>query len=222
MATHYKEMKQLAAAILRTKSIGKIASLGYVLDLIWDWVESSAHNGIRQGLADHISDALDRDVRERELWFPLHRVHADTELKIGPVQFRTLDREMMQRWHETALARVPVDAREKVSEHYNRLRSRMQGSLAAIVHVTGEARKAHHDGLQTAQMAISMLRSISPANWSPRIRSYCTLLGHEAIHVTQVLTVKEGNLVERSEAAAEGNHSASSHAMTWRCYLRHY
>jgi hypothetical protein len=202
----YKALKDLAAAMLRSNPIGKVASLEYLTDRIWEWLEKSALEGVRAGLAAHISDALNHDVSDQELWFPLHRVHCEIELQMGKARFKTLDGRMMQRWHEAALACVPEDTREKVTEYYNRLRSKMQGSLAAVVQVTGEPRKAHEDGVRIAQMAVSMLRFVSPVNFSPRIRSFCTLLGDEAIATTNVLTVKDGDLIGRSQSAERGEH----------------
>ncbi len=202
----HKALKNLAAAMLRSSSIGKVASCEYLTDRIWEWLENSARGGVRAGVADHISDALDQDVTDHELWFPLHRVHCEIELQMGRVRFKTLDRRMMQRWHEAALACVPEDTREKVTEYYDRFRSTMQGSLAAVVQLTGEPRKAHEDGLRIAQMAVSMLRFASPVNFSPRIRSFCTLLGDDAIATTHVLTVKDGDLIGRSQSAERGEH----------------
>jgi hypothetical protein len=126
---------------------------------------------------------------------------------MGKVRFKTLDRRLMQRWHDTALESVSKEAKKDVTEYYNRLRSEMQGSLAAVVQITGEPRKAHEDGLRIAQMAVSLLRFVSPVNFSPRIRSFCTLLGEEAIAITNVLTLKNGDLIEHSQAAEKGEHA---------------
>ncbi len=204
----YQALKDLAASMQRSNSIGKVASAEYLLDRIWEWVEQSARTGVCIGLAAHINGRLDQDVRDHELWFPLYRVHSEIDLKMGPVKFKTLDGTMMQRWHDSALACVPEDKRQHVNEYYNRLRSKMQGSIAAVAHVRGEPRKAHDDGRRIAQMAVSMLRFVSPANLSPRMRSFCTLLGEEAITRTHLLEIEGGNLILEEQGSPEkGQHA---------------
>lgn len=191
---NYEFLKSIVASMQRSSSIAAVASTKYLLDCIWKWVEDSARNGVRKGLAAHVLDRLDQDVSEQEIWFPLYRVFSEIDLKIGSVAFKTLDTETMQRWQDCALAIARDDEKQAANNYYHRFRSDMQGSIAAAVRVTAEPLKAHEDGRQQAKMAVSLLRFISIANLSPRTRSYCALLGEEQISKTCALTVENGNL----------------------------
>jgi len=99
-------------------------------------------------------------------------------------------------------ARIPKPDPEtaaNVQLAFARDRSAVQGCAAAATKIRAERSKAIAMGREQAENAVALLRFFSPANWTPKLRSYCTLLGSE-------------NLRRRAELFLEGNSIATYHS----------
>jgi hypothetical protein len=205
----YQEFKKLAEAIVRTKRVAAVASTDYVTNRIWEWVQQSYSTGVTCNLSQHLEQALATDVKTTEYWMPLHRTFSMADLQIGEVRFRTLSRELMERWEQEAIAVVGKSQENEVRQLFSKKRSMMQGSLAVVLTTTGVPDRAREVALEKADRAVSLLRFLSPANWTPKLRSYCTLLGHESIAISHTLQVVEGRLGTYQQSAESGQHAWS-------------
>lgn len=201
----YQDFKKLAQAIMRTKSVSAVASLDYVMDRIWEWVERSSSTGVTGPLSEHLERTFASAVRTIEFWVPLYRTFCQVDLRVGDVQFVSLTRQLMERWEQEAIKKVQQLQADDVRRLFTKKRSMMQGSLAAVVKATGVPDKARQFALETAERATAMLRFLAPANWSPKLRSYCTLLGHESLVTSHTLELVDGTLQQYQQSADNGN-----------------
>jgi hypothetical protein len=100
---------------------------------------------------------------------------------MGRVILRTITREMM----DEAEAKVPASNDPKTAAAvriaFARDRSAIQGSAAAALKIRAEKTKAVEVAREQAEAAAAFLRFLSPANWTPKLRSYCAPLGSENV-----------------------------------------
>jgi hypothetical protein len=120
------------------------------------------------------------------------------EFPIGAVSFRNLSTAMMDKFFAPRPEQPLPDAARQQLE---RLRSQLQGHLAACVTLTAEKKTAQENARAMAQEAIALLRFLSPANWILGIQSYCVPLGRERIEIPTELFVRNGQIGEISKAA---------------------
>jgi hypothetical protein len=85
-----------------------------------------------------------------------------------------------------------------VSAELNRQRSKLQATLAACTIVHAEQTMASQVALERTVDAVALLRFISEANWTCRIRSYCTPLGMERDDVFSELNMTDGAIKSTS------------------------
>ena len=147
-----------------------------------------------------ISTRCQEAIKEYEIWVPLFRVHASDSFSIGDVLFQKITPAVMDRFF-TKPASTPVPEAARV--RLERLRSQLQNHLAACVKVTGEKKTAQAIARSKAEVAVALVRLLSPANWNLNFRSYCLPLGREQVEIPTELFVEGGEVHEISRETIE-------------------
>src|SRR5207249_7510305 len=130
------------------------------------------------------------EVKDYEIWIPIHRLYVESALTLGPVVFRTITGTLLDAWEEKKKG-VGPESVAPVKEFFARQRSVLQATAAATIKIRAEQKKAVQVARESARKALALLRFFSPVNWSPKLRSYCTLLGSENIVKTTELFVEK-------------------------------
>ncbi len=120
------------------------------------------------------------EIKDFEIWIPLHQTYIEAEIPMGPALIRTITREILdERFKEPAEA--DAEALAAIRYASARERSRLQSCAAVTVKVRAEESKARKQAREIAENAAALLRFLSPANWTPRLRSYCVPLGSDNV-----------------------------------------
>jgi hypothetical protein len=149
-------------------------------------------------LVEAVLGECEKRVREIEIWIPVFRLFMETEIQIGGVVFKTIDKEMLDRLEETLKAALGGKI-AKMQDVFSRERKDLQGVAAATVKLLAEPIRASEIAEEEADKAVSLLRFLHPASSSPYLRCYCTLLGKQALRSSTHLIVEDGKILSKSQ-----------------------
>ena len=176
----FKSLEGLVRRLHETEALQESTTLEFILDAAFGWVESSYQNAASESFCEHIVRRTNEEIKDFDIWIPLHQTYVEADIPMGPVLIRTITRDILdERFKEPAGA----DAETLAAIQYAsaRERSRLQGCAAVTVKLQAEESKAREQAREMAENAAAMLRFLSPANWTPRLRSYCVPLGSENV-----------------------------------------
>ena len=104
----------------------------FILDAAFGWVESSYQNAASESFCEHIVRRTNEEIKDFDIWIPLHQTYVEADIPMGPVLIRTITRDILdERFKEPAGA----DAETLAAIQYAsaRERSRLQGCAAVTV-----------------------------------------------------------------------------------------
>jgi hypothetical protein len=190
----FNSFAELAIRIHDSQDLKETTSSEFILDTSFEWLEGKHKNARPESLAEYVVKRVQGEIKDFEIWIPLHRTYIESSFQMGGVVFRTITREMM----DECEARTPKPDPETaiaVQVAFARDRSAVQGCAAAATNIRAEIRKAVAVARERAESAVALLRFLSPANWTPKLRSYCTLLGSENVRQRAELFLKHNSIV---------------------------
>ena len=199
----FKMFTQLAIRIHAVEGLRDTTSPGFIRDAAFEWLEGKYKNTITESCSDYVLKRAEQEIKDCEIWIPLYRTYLEFPISMGPVVFRTITREMM----DECEARTPKPDPETamaVQLAFARDRSAVQGCAAAAFKIRAERTKAIAIAREQAESAVALLRFFSPANWTPKLRSYCTLLGSENVRRRAELFTQGNSIVTDSRGVLEG------------------
>jgi hypothetical protein len=176
----FKSLEDLARRLHDMEVLRESTTFEFILDAAFAWIESAYRKTASEPLCDHITRITDEAIKDFEIWIPLHQAYIEADIPMGPALIRTITREILdERFKEPAGA----DAETLAAMRYAsaRERSRLQGCAAVTMKIRAEESKAREHARELAENAAALLRFLSPANWTPRLRSYCVPLGSENV-----------------------------------------
>ena len=174
----FQKMKRLAERIATTKELKGLVSDGFVLNKVFDWLCQTLDGKRSDSISDFICQRCEDEIEDHEIYVPLFRTYSSVDFKIGDVEFKSITKELL----DGCFPRKPLDDPEmekRVRQHENNTRAKYQASLAACVRVRAEKEKASQLALEEALTATALLRFLSVANWTSKIKSYVLPSGME-------------------------------------------
>jgi hypothetical protein len=191
--SEFKKLRELARRLERTDPLQGKISIDFLIDEIFEWLKDSFEGQTRDAFADRIAVRTGVAIKPYEIWIPLFQTYSDGEFAIGTVRFRKLSKAVMEAYFERTAAAI---GDPDITLKHKRIRSRMQGSLAACVEVTAERQQASAIALSEVQNATSFLRFLDPANLTVDLVSHCVPLGMEKIDTVTELLVSDGVIAQ--------------------------
>lgn len=189
----FRALKDLSERFQTHGDLRDVASFGFIRDAAFDWIEFT-HKGQPVGtLSEYISKRVNGELKEFEIWVPLFQTYLESTIPMGPVTLRTITREML----DEAEAKVPLPNAETAAAvrlAFARDRSAVQGCAGVVLRIRAEQNKAMETARQQAEVAAALLRFLSPANWTPKLRSYCVPLGSENVRRRAELFVENDSI----------------------------
>ncbi len=195
-------LNQLAQQIQRTESLRHTTTIGFIRDAIFGWAEARYAQKTTESLMECIAKHAGKEIQDFEIWIPLHRTYVESSFPLGRITVRTITSSMM----DEAEARVPIPDKETaaaVKFAFARDRSVVQGCAAVAVKIYAEKQKALEVARQEVETAAAFLRFFSPANWTPKLRSYCTPLGSENLRRRAELFIDNGSIANYSRGVLD-------------------
>lgn len=192
----FEALNQLGQQMQRTDPLRESTSIEFIRDTIFEWAEGRYNKASSESLTEHVAKRAEEEIKDFEIWIPLHRTYVQSSLQLGKAVVLTITRAMMN----AAEARLPTPDAEKTAVRFAfaRDRSAVQGCAAVAVKVRAEKRKAVQVARQEAETAAGLLRFFSPANWTPKLRSYCAPLGTENLRRRAELFLESGAITNYS------------------------
>jgi len=198
----FRALIDLARKFQKLEALRETTSFGFIMDTVFEWVEGKHKNTRPERLTEYISKRTEEEIKDFEIWFPLHRTYLEFSFPMGPVVFRRITREMMDKCE----ARIPKPDPETAKAFqlaFARDRSAVQGCAAAATKIRAERSKAMATAREQAESAVALLRFFSPANWTPKLRSYCALLGSENVRQRTELFLEDNSIVTYSRGVLD-------------------
>jgi len=198
----FRALTDLAWKIQKLEPLRETTSFEFILDTVFEWVEGKHKNARPERLTEYVLKRTEEEIKDFEIWFPLHRTYLESSFPLGPVVFRTITREMMDECEARIPKRDPETAKA-VQFAFARDRSALQGCAAVATKIRGERSKVIAIAREQAESAVALLRLFSPANWTPKLRSYCALLGSENVRQRAELFLRDNSIVTYSRGVLD-------------------
>lgn len=198
----YKNLVRLAEGMQNTESLRSTVSIKTLTRLIFSWVKNKYLTQTTLLMSGFVLGECEKLVQEIEIWIPIAWLHIQSDIQLGKITFKTITREMLDQWVSRFPTPQTSEERIYLSQLEEEDRSKFQGFAAATMKVTAESIRAEEFAYEEAERAISLLRFYSPANASPRLVSYCTLMGKEHVESKNHLQLQDGRITNISNSAA--------------------
>jgi hypothetical protein len=198
----FRALRDLSERFQTHGNLREVASFEFIRDAVFEWVEFTHRRQAVGALSTYLSKRVNDEIKEFEIWIPLFQTYLESTIPMGPVTLRTITREMM----DEAEAKVPVPNAETAAAvrlAFARDRSAVQGRAAVVVRIRAEQNKAIGTSRQHAEVAASLLRFLSPANWTSKLRSYCVPLGSENVRRCVELFIENDSITTYSRGVLD-------------------
>jgi len=157
-------------------------------------MEGKYKNARSETLTEFVLKRTEEEVKDFEIWVPLHRTYLESSVQMGRVTLRTITRAMMDEAEGRAPKIDDAETAAAVRMAFARDRSAVQGCTAAVTKIRAEKTRALGIAREQGEIAAAFLRFLSPANWTPKLRSYCTPLGSENVRRRAELFLQGGSI----------------------------
>ena len=188
----FQQLASLAEEVHQSETNRNYVSVQCLIECGFRWLTRRYRGETSEAFTEFVLREAGALVREVEIWFPLHRVYLESEIKVGKITFKTVTKEMLDRQIGQLPNDLPPEQRAAVEASFNRTRSKLQGCAAATIRLLAEPIRAEEIASEEAECSIAALRFFHPANGTPYTRAYCTKSGRENVATTCTLTVKDG------------------------------
>ena len=189
----FRALGDLSERFQRHGDLREVATFEFIRDVVFEWVEFTNKHQPVGALSAYVSKRINDEIKEFEIWVPLFQTYLESTIPMGPVILRKITREMMD--EAEAKVKVPnAETAAAVRLAFARDRSAVQGCAAVVVRIRAEQNKAIDTSRQHAEVAAALLRFLSPANWTPKLRSHCVPLGSENVRRCAELFIENDSI----------------------------
>lgn len=184
----YQKIRKLASDLESKKPLKGLVSFEFLMEEIFKWLTESLEQKTSDSLAEYLKRRCEEEIRDVEIWIPIHQTYARENFKIGTVTFKPITKELMDSWY----GRLTIPPAPDIIAAMNRERSKLQATLAACTCIRAEKIKASQVAIERTNDSVALLRFISEANLTCKIRSYVTPLGMEREDTLSELHIENG------------------------------
>ena len=195
----YQKIKRIASKLSTGKPLGEFISMKFAMEETFVWLRRTLEKGQDLTLAAHLKARCEESLFQGEIWIPLNRTYANAPFTIGNVAFKAVHKNMMDAWY----SRFDPVPNAEAKAVLNRERSALQATLAACTKVCAEPQKAFEIALDRTSDATALLRFLSHANWSCKMRSETVPTGMEGRNSVTSLHVIDGAIKHLQKGLTE-------------------
>src|SRR6266849_7368085 len=69
----FRALTDLARKIHKLEHLRETTSFGFILDTVFEWVEGKYKNARPERLTEYVLKRTEEEIKDFEIWFPLHR-----------------------------------------------------------------------------------------------------------------------------------------------------
>ena len=196
-----KKLVKIAQEMQKIKELFARVSVDLLSDFIFDWIKDRYANTTNLSMVDYVLKKVEESIQEFEIWIPIAMLSIESEIQIGKVLLRPLNKEIFDKWR-TKIENDPVD-KEKNLILLEKERKELQGFTVAIMKISAEPKRMAEIAFEEAEKSISLLRFFSPANLVPEIVSYCMVFGKGNVETTKYFLIQEDMLVYTNQSSVK-------------------
>src|SRR5262249_48616260 len=90
----FRALTRLAEQIQKAGALRDTTSFEFVKDAVFEWAqEKHCKQNTDESLTQHVCRRANEEIRDFEIWIPLHLTYLESPLALGPVTLRTITRE---------------------------------------------------------------------------------------------------------------------------------
>ncbi len=193
------ELLKLSKSFQQCKELNSKVNMDFLTMTIFNWMKGRYRNIIHQGMVEYVLEEIEKIIKTREIWIPISMLHIQASIKIGRITLKPITKVLFDKWIEIVKKRKHPDV-DKVLQFFEKERKQLQGMSAATIELTAEPKYATEIAYTETEKAISLIRFFHPANFHPKLTSYCAPIGSKKLATSKILTLNEGMLVEMSES----------------------
>lgn len=194
----YRNLVRLSEAFQKRKGVSRFVGVEAIKNEIFSWIASTYKKESTSSMCDAVLPALEEQIKEVEVWLPLHRTVIESDIEIGKCVIKTITKEMIDDWHDL-IKPHSVNSKEETEVYLAEERRKFQGFAAATIKLTAESHRASEIAIEEAEKALSVLRLFTASSFHPQISSYCVLLGREHYEGVSEFVVEHDRIVGFSE-----------------------
>jgi hypothetical protein len=199
---NFRKIKLLAERFAKSKELLGLVSETFILDQIFDWLCKTLEGKQSDSITTFICARCNEAIKENEYYIPLCRTYSSVDFTIGDVEFKSISKQFLDGWFPSK----PLDDPEmerRVRALENDTRAKFQAMLAACVKIRAEEKAASDQALDKALKATALLRFLSSANWTSKIRSFAMPFGMENSLGWHRFCLRNGAIVQLCSASIQ-------------------
>ncbi|HJX84070.1 MAG TPA: hypothetical protein VJ723_06990 [Candidatus Angelobacter sp.] len=189
----YAKLRKLAHSIQKTDAFRNSVGVQFVEDALFHWSLQKLKGETDKTACEHVASAAEQKVSRQEIWVPVYGLYVQSAIRVGPVTFRTITRQMIDEWQQQI--KDSAQGNPQVLFKFDRDRKQLLGFAAATYEIEAEPMRAAEIASDLADKAISILRLFATANFDPQQFSYCVPLGSHQRYGHHHITVRDGKIV---------------------------
>jgi hypothetical protein len=189
----YKKFGQLVENMQKIPAIRDKLSKQFIEASMFSWLRERHNNETDQTMTRYVLLAGEEQVTEKDVWVPIAGAYAQREFTVGRIAIRTISRQMFESWFDQLREFQSQDALRFLQLLQEKQR-RLQGLMAATIHVTAELTRAHEIALAEADKAVGVLRLFVSPPIIPGAVSSFDLLGRQSAETAHYLAIEDGKL----------------------------
>ena len=177
---NYLDLLRLAEQMQRMPGFSRFVSAKTVFEMIFQWIRDKYRKNTQLSMTEYVVQECEHSIKESEIWIPISLLHIQSEFRIGEIVFRTITKDIIDRWCQKSQELAPHQ-KEEIQQAFDNDRKKIQGSAAVTLTITADLQRAEEIAFDVCDRAVSFLRVFSPANFSAQASSQCALMGKEHI-----------------------------------------
>src|SRR5207253_2987120 len=105
---NFKAFERLADRLQQSPPLRDLTTVKFILDSAFEWMEGKFKKVRSETLTEFVLKRTEEEIKDFEIWVPLHRTYLESSIQMGRVTLRTITRAMM----DEAQARMPASSPE--------------------------------------------------------------------------------------------------------------
>jgi hypothetical protein len=101
---NFESFEHMAERLHQSQPLRDLTAVMFIRETAFDWMEGKHKNARWETLTEYILKRAEEEVKDFDIWVPLHRTYLESSFQMGRVILRTITREMM----DEAEARMPA------------------------------------------------------------------------------------------------------------------
>ena len=162
----YEKLEALARSMRKVQPFKSTASMEFLRGQIFEWIKDRHRGHGSAGCVNYVVQALQTEVAQHRLLFPVSELHVQSPLTLGLVTVSTFPERIFE---ELESKQIDGPSARAHAELCRSMRRDFQGLAVAETSVFGEPIRAQEIASDRVELAIGLLRFFTPPGVTSRV-----------------------------------------------------